>query len=71
MGVEKAGGRPKRLSLKHKVTVQIETSDHAMLKAIALNLGFIIPSGSKVGEGNISGMMQAIGRKELVIKWRK
>jgi seryl-tRNA(Sec) selenium transferase len=64
-------GRNKRASPKYKVTIQIELSDHTVLKAIALKLGFVIPSGSKVGEGNISGMMQAIGRKELVVRWRK
>ncbi|MEH2135410.1 hypothetical protein [Nostoc sp.] len=54
--------RPSRSTPKPRFTLQVEPEDQEKLKAIALFLGYIIPSGKRAGEGSTSALMKAIAQ---------
>lgn len=54
--------RPRRLNPKPRLTIQLEPENQEKLKAIAFFLGYLIPSGTKTGEGNISALIKAIAQ---------
>jgi mannitol/fructose-specific phosphotransferase system IIA component len=54
--------RPSRKTPKPRLMLQIEPQDQEKLKAIALFLGYTIPSGKNFGDGNISALVTAIAQ---------
>jgi len=54
--------KPRRSTPKPSLVLQVEPQHQEQLRQLAESLGFLVPSGTNTGKGNISALVTAIAQ---------
>ena len=52
---------------RERLNLRLDKGTVASWRAIATRLGYVVDRGAYTGQGSIAGLMQAVGRGDLVV----